>query len=242
MIMNEKSYSILNVNHDKGTMTIRIEEPIINKLERAQDEYTRKVGDCSIIITNRNKTVNDEEFQMEFTTLKEKYGRWQDAKDCIRDECVLPAIEEAFGYDKMIADSSWTINFDRSCRCMISEIHILDRKVVHYEETGYEDKISSVKDADFNGACIAAIYDDIGDRGLKTAKNYDRIEELASLRTTYAMEKSTLQNEFFNEHVSGILKNLEYDDYSNLTWECGYFTGHLKIFENTSDNCITCNK
>lgn len=242
MIMLEKPYTIIYVDHDKNTMTIRIDSRIVNELERVQDEYTRKVGDCSIILTNRNKSIHDDEFKMEFETVKKKYSLWQDMKDRIRDECVIPAIVEAFGYDATITDSAWLINFDRSCKCIVSDIHMIYRKLVHCEESGYVDAIKSVKDADLNGACIAAIYDDIGDRGLKTPGNYDRIEKLAELRTTYSMEKAERQDEFFKDHVTKVLEGLGYTDYSNLTWECGYYTGHLKIFENVTDNCVTCNK
>lgn len=226
-----KNFNVTNKDTTNMSMTILIPENIINKLERSQDEYARKVGDCSILLTDKKKTVTDPIFFLEFEHLVELCKVWQSNKDCIRDEFVLPAIEAEFGYDTLHADSAWQILYNRTNECQISNIKKVSRDIL-YTGAGYTDAIAPVATNDFSVSCINDIYNDIMDRDLANDKNIENIRALSALRTEYSMKKTTEQNAFFEKHVVPILnKEFSAEDIAKLTWECSYISGELKIYK-----------
>ncbi len=232
--MEPKNFTILEVNHDLNTMTIQVDSYAIAKLERSQDEYTRKVADCSIIITERGKTIHDTEFTREFDELFKKFEIWQENKDYIKDVYVIPAIMDAFGFDYR-CDASWLVNYDRSNKIFITEIHSISGKLV-VETAGFESAISKTRNADFKFNIVSDIYKDICDRGLKTDANAERVEELGSLRTDYSFEKRDAQMEFYDKRVVPILEENEINSIDNLVWECEYHAGRLRIVDNSKNN------
>ena len=236
--MEPKNYTILEADHDQNTMTIQIDSHAIANLERSQDEYTRKVADCSIIIAERGKTIHDAEFVREFNELFEKFEVWQENKDFIKEEYVIPAIMEEYDFDDR-CDASWLVNYDRSNKVIITEIHSLSGKLI-FESAGYTNGISPTRKADFNFNIVSDIYNDICDRGLKTDANAKRVEELGSLRTDYSLEKRDSQMDFYDNHVIKILNGLKDEgtvsSYEDLVWECAYNAGRLRIVDNSKNN------
>ena len=232
--MANENIVVINKDIDNRHLVIKIPEVVVNKLERSQDEYMRKVGDCAILLTDNRKTVNDSIYKLEFSCLVDLCRTWQSNKDYIRDTFVLPAISEIFGIDPLHADSIWQINYDRSNNCDISGIADIDRDIL-YCETGYSDKISEAANNDFMYACVCDIYKDIMDRDLTNDKNYTNVNELGKLRTKYAEDRGNSQYEFFTKHVVPLIQEkFPSEDPATLTWECRYISGELKIFKDNT--------
>lgn len=240
--MNPDLYAIFEANPDTpDKMVIQVKDDVISKLERSQDEYMRKVSDCSIIIAEREKTVNDTEFVREFNGLLDKFQNWQTNKEFIKSECVIPAIKDQYAHnDTDRFDASWLVNYDRSNKIYISEIHKVAGDVVLTADN-FATEISKVKEADFKYTIVCDIYKDLCDRGLKTDKNYNRVEELGSLRTEYSIEKRDAQMDFFTNYVEPVLKEAGFTSYDNLNWECEYTTGVLRIIDTTTNTSVASN-
>lgn len=220
---------VIKKDLEKNEMTIKLPETVVNKLERSQDEYTRKVGDCALLLTDQQKSISDPIFKMEFSYLVDLYRAWQANKDYIRDTFVLPAIQEIFGYDTLHADSMWQINYDRSNNCMITDIKNLNRTVL-FCEIGFYEGIQKTAACDFEYACVCDIYKDILDRDLQNDKNVENVHILSKLRTDYAVNKTNAQYEFYEKYVSPIVnKEFPTENTDNLIWECEYLSGKLKI-------------
>ena len=49
---------VIKKDLEKNEMTIKLPETVVNKLERSQDEYTRKVGDCALLLTDQQKSIS----------------------------------------------------------------------------------------------------------------------------------------------------------------------------------------
>ncbi len=200
-------------------MSINVPVDIYTDLNRASREYDMTITDLYYFILNGNK-VDSEVFEELFTDAFNNFYAYAAQKDRVSNELVIPAVREAFNLeDSDVITNKWTINFDGSHICNISDI-LIDKNNQMELYSG-EANPKWIQGINYNTSkmeildlLISKLVTTINENSASIIK--EEYKKLRDMRVKFAIEKDEAQAALMKEEVDEIIKN---EDPAKCTWK-----------------------
>lgn len=205
----------MSISANYNGFSINIPTDVYNNLNRLSREFDAAITDVYYYVLNGNSISNALYDEMIDTALKAHYA-YSAKKDVISNEYVIPAIKEKYNAgDKDLISNTWTINFDGSNRCEISNISIgQDDQEVIYSGEASNEWLAKICDVNTK----VSLYDQIIGKlivALSTSLSTTAkasYEKMRQIRIDLAIEEEVNRKEFVNDVVADIIKDYEPND------------------------------
>lgn len=204
------------VNYSDFNIDIPVD--VYNRLNRASREFDACITDVYYYVMNANSINNALYNEMIDAALKAHYA-YSIKKDEISNNYVIPAVKEKYhAGDKDLITNSWSINFDGSNICEISNISISkDDQEIIYNSDAPEEWLEKICDV----SAKLTIYDQIIAKlmvALSTSTSSvvrESYEKIRQIRIDLAIENEANKKAFLDEVVSDLIT--DYDP-TECTW------------------------
>lgn len=234
--MNDVINFIVKENQRMNTyndLTINIPAEAYIRLNRASREYDMCINDIYYFILNGGK-LDDKLFSTLFEDAFEKFYAYSSNKDIISNEYVIPAVRDEYNAADKLINNYWSINFDGSYKCTITNITIKpNTEEVIYKET-IDDKW--VEDIGYLHSKIE-IYDQIINKLITVIHNgisqsvFDEYQKLRNLSVEASIAEDENRAKLLEEVVKPIIAEGNPKDY---TWNLNPVEKTLTITRNNA--------
>ena len=210
---------------------ITLDSEIYTALNRASREYDMAITDVYYFILNGGK-VESTAFDSIFKDAVDAYYNYANKKDIVSNEYVLPSVRETYNLsDTDIINNKWSVNFDGSYVCKISNItaeknnqeEIYSGPAAEKWIDGINHNNSKMEIIDMIVSKLITAIDDNTSNSVK-----EEYAKLRQMRIGCAIKKDEVQVQLMSEEVSGILKNLNANP-EECTWTINPVTKTLSI-------------
>lgn len=212
-------------------ITIKIDEELYNKLNRASREYDGYVTDAYYFITGANHPTENT-FANLVDLAVQAYLDYGVLKDVVSNDWAIPAVKETYnlnGTDNRVS-ISWNINFNGTEKCDITDINVSpDSESTVYEGPCDDKWVESVALLNIKYIVLSEIIAKVSTTTALTNDVAKCLRELRDMRIDTDIElnknKATFMQEFVNEKIEG-------HDPSKCTWHINPNDKTIFISEN----------
>lgn len=210
---------------------ITLDSEIYTALNRASREYDMAITDVYYFILNGGK-VESTAFDSIFKDAVDAYYNYANKKDIVSNEYVLPSVREFYKLsDTDIINNKWSVNFDGSYICKISNITAEKNSQeeiysVHAAEKWIDGINHNNSKMEIIDMIVSKLITAIDDNTANSVK--EEYAKLRQMRIGCAIKKDEVQAQLMSEEVNGILKKFNANP-EECTWTINPVTKTLSV-------------
>lgn len=197
--------------------TIKLNDDIYNKLNRASREYDGYVTDAYYFIANANHPT-EKTFENLVNLAVDAYLAYGIAKDTVSDDWAMPATRQKYNLEEVDTkvSISWNVSFDGSRDCEITNINVSDneREKTFYESECDDKWVEDVALLNIRLIVLSEIIAKLATTNL-SQDAAECLKELRDMRVDTDIKFNENKAKFMNEFVSD---KLDGRDPKRCTW------------------------